>query len=193
MGVIKTALEIALERTEKVKGDKSSIDQFEAKQRGKKLANTFLAGEADIAAEVKKTPSNQQESLKQGIFEVLISQIVLPSGNDDEKQIELTGNGLKAIIGNSRFQVIYKQITALFTQYLQEAAHYEQAIRQQYAPKLRQKEEELARRLGREVRLDPFNDPEFIAFYNQHINALKGKYESVVENVKTEIRAMFEG
>ena len=42
MGKIKSALELALERTESIKGDRSSIDQFEAKQRGKKLANAFL-------------------------------------------------------------------------------------------------------------------------------------------------------
>jgi hypothetical protein len=191
MGVIKTALEIALEKTEKVKGDKSSIDQFDAKQRGKKLANTFLAGEADIASEIKNTSAGQQYSLKQGVFEVLISQITLPSGEEDKKRIELAGRGLQTIIGGSQIQTIYRQMTALFAQYLQEAAHYEQAIRQQYSPKLRQKEEEIARRLGREVRLDPLQDPEFAAFYNQHMNALKGKYEPVVEEVKAEIRALF--
>ena len=193
MGVIKTALEIALEKTEKVKGDKSSIDQFEAKQRGKKIANAFLAGEADIADEIKKSPAGQQKSLKQGIFEVLVSQISLPAGKDDEKRIEVVGKGLGTVINNSRFAAMYKQLTQIFSQYLQEAAHYEQAIRQQYAPKLRQKEEEVSRRLGREVRIDPFQDPEFAAFYNQNMNALKGNYEALVAQAKEEARLLFEG
>ena len=42
MGRIKSALEIALERTESVKTDKASIGHFEAKQQGKRLANAFL-------------------------------------------------------------------------------------------------------------------------------------------------------
>ena len=191
MGVIKTALEIALERTEAVKSDKSTIDQFEAKQRGKKLANAYLAGEADLADEIKKTDSNQRESLKQGVFDVLVSQIVLPAAKEDEKRIENVGKGLSAVINNSRFTAIYKQLTQLFSQYLQEAAHYEQAIRQQYAPKLRQKEEELSRRIGREVHIDPFQDPEFAAFYNQHMNALKGNYQTLIDQAKEEARQMF--
>ncbi|MCL2801937.1 MAG: hypothetical protein FWD28_09300 [Treponema sp.] len=190
MGVIKTALEIALEKTETVKSDKSSISQFEAKQRGKKTANAFLAGEAEITEEIKKTPAGEKDSFRQGIFDVLITQIVLPEAEDDKK-IEKLGKGLSAVINNNEFSAMFKQLTQIFSQYLSELSQYQQMIRQQYAPKLRQKEEELARRLGREVRIDPLNDPEFIAFYNQHISALKGNYEPVVEQAKEEARRMF--
>jgi hypothetical protein len=192
MGRIKSALEIALERTESVKSDKASIDQFDAKQQGKKLANAFLAEGIDLAEEIKKTPKEQQDSLKQGIFDVLVSQISLPAAKEDEKRIEAVGKGLAIIISNSRFSTLYKQLTQAFSQYLQEASQYEQAIRQQYAPRLRQKEEELSRRMGREVRIDPFQDPEFVAFYNQHINALKGNYEAALVHVKEEAQKMFE-
>ena len=192
MGEIKTALEIALERTETVKSDKSGIDQFEMKKRGKKLANAFLEGEIDLADEIKKTEAGRRESLKQGIFDVLITQIALPSGKEDEKRIEQVGKGLAAVINNNQFPAMFKQLVQLFGRFLEESSQYEQAIRQQYAPKLRQKEEELSRRFGREVRIDPFQDPEFIAFYNQHMNALKGNYESVIEQAKEEARRMFE-
>jgi hypothetical protein len=197
MGRIKSALEIALEKTETVKSDKSSIDQFNAKQRGKKIANAFLEGGANacavnLAEELKKIPDDQRESLKQGIFDVLISQITLPAAKDDEKRIETVGKGLEAVISGSRFPALYKQLTMAFSQYLQEAAQYDHAIRQQYGPKLRQKEEELSRRLGREVRIDPFQDPEFVAFYNQNMNALRGNYEAAIDQVKNETRQMFE-
>lgn len=191
MGVIKTALEIALERTENVKSDKTSIEQFEAKQRGKKIANAFLAGEADLAEEIKKTKAPQRENFKQGIFDVLVCQIALPAGKDDEKRIELAGKGLQAVIKNNSFSAMFKQLTGVFSQYLQEVSHFDKAIRQQYAPKLRQKEEEVSRRLGREVRIDPFQDPEFVAFYNQNMSALKGNYEEIVEQAREEIRRLF--
>ena len=105
--------------------------------------------------------------------------------------MEKLGKGLSVIIKSPEFPVMYDQLTQLFSQYIQEAARYEQMIRQQYAPKLKQKEEELSRRLGREVRIDPLQDPEFIAFYNQHISALKGNYEPVIEQAKEEARRMF--
>jgi len=191
MGVIKTALEIALERTETVKSDKSGIDQYEVKKRGKKLANAFLDGDADIVSEIKKTQAQDRENLKQGIFDVLSAQIALPAAGSDEKRIEKLGKGLAAVINNNEFNEMYKQLTALFAQYLQETAQCDKMLRQQYAPKLRQKEEELSRRVGREVHIDPFQDPEFVNFYNQNMNALKANYETVVEQAREQVKLMF--
>ena len=191
MGQIKSALEIALERTETVKGDKDSISQFDAKQKGKKLASTFLAEGCDLAKEIKNTPEEQQESLKQGIFDVLITFISLPSAKDDEKRIENAGKGLQIVLNDNHFAAIYKQFTQAISQFLKETAQYDEAIRRQYAPKLRQKEEELSRRVGTAIRLDPFQDPEFVNFYNQNMNALKANYAVIVDEVREEARRIF--
>ncbi|MDR1059229.1 MAG: hypothetical protein LBL43_06735 [Treponema sp.] len=192
MGQIKSALEIALERTESVKGDRASIEQFEAKQRGKKLANDFLGDQKiNLESAVKGTPKEEQRSFRQGLFDVFLSQIALPLTGDDMGRLEALGKGLAAVIGGSHFGTVYKQLIQLLNRYLDEAARYEEAIRQQYAPKLRQKEEELSRRLGRQLKLDPFQDPEFIAFYNQNMNNLKANYEGAITQVRAEAERLF--
>ena len=196
MAIIKTALEIALEKTDNIKGDKSTIDQFEMRQSGKKLANSFLSGEAELAEELKKVSENQKYSLKQGVFDVLIAQIAIVTNKDDLTRLEKVGNGIAILLENSRnkseFPGMYKQFLQIMGQYLQELSQYDQAIRQQYAPKLRQKEEEISRKIGREVRIDPMQDPEFITFYNQHMTALKGNYEPVISQAKEEAKSAFE-
>jgi hypothetical protein len=194
MGRIKSALEIALERTETVKGNKSNIDEFEAKQQGKRLANQFLEEQKPSILEdgIKGAPRETQAALKQGIFDVLVSQLGIPLSEEDEKRVAAAGKGLQIIIGDPRFNAANKQLGQLLSQYLDQAAKYEEAIKRQYAPKLRQKEEELTRRLGRQVQIDPFQDPEFVAFYNQHMNALKGNYQSAVDEVREQAARMFE-
>ncbi|MDR2786048.1 MAG: hypothetical protein LBB83_09065 [Treponema sp.] len=196
MGRIKSALEIAMERTETVKGDKGSIDLFEAKQRGKRLANEFLESAAggnvvSLEQEVKKTSAEQQGAFRQGIFDVLLSQITLPLSPEDEKRIEAAGKGLQAVIGDGKFTALCKQLNQYISRYVSEAQQYDAALRQQYAPKLRQKEEEFARRTGQQIRLDPFQDPEFVAYYNQNINALKANYQQIVDQVKEQAAALF--
>ena len=187
MGRIKSAVEIALERTESVKTDKGSIGQFEAKQQGKRLANAFLADPTtNLEDELKKHPKDLWDSLKQGIFDVLAPQITLPLAAEDVSRIEAVGKGLRFLINDSRFATMYKQFLQLLARYLDEASQFEQAVRQQYAPKLRQKEEELSRRMGREVRIDPFQDPEFVSFFNQNLNALKANYQAAVDQVRDE-------
>jgi hypothetical protein len=194
MGRIKSALEIALERTESVKSDKGSIDQFETRQQGKRAANEFLENPGkNLEGELKKIPKEQQASFKQGLFDVFISQIGLPLSKDDEKRVETLGKGFHAIIPDGRFSRLFKQFAQLLSRYLDEVARYEEAIRRQYEPKLRQKEEELARRFGRQVQIDPFQDPEFLSFYNQHMNGLKSNYQAAVDQMREETRQCFEG
>jgi hypothetical protein len=192
MGRIKSALEIAMERTESVQGDKSSIDQYEARQKGKKLANAFLEGGKSLEEELKKA-GDQRENLKQGIFDVLISQVVLPGSKEDEKRIEAVGRGLQTLIDGNRFASMYKQFLQLVSRYLDDISRYEDAILRQYEPKIRAREDELSRRLGRQVKIDPFQDPEFAAFYNQNMNALREKYQAAVDETRAETMRLFAG
>jgi hypothetical protein len=193
MGRIKSALEIALEKTETVKSDKSSINQFEAKQNGKRLANEFLSdGKKALEEEIKKSPKDEQLSLKQGIFDVLITQLKVPDTEEELNRVETAAQGINTIINNKQFASTLKQLSQILRQYMNEAVKYEEAIKRQYAPKLRQKEEELSRRLGRQIQLDPFQDPEFVAFFNQNINALKENYQTALDQLKEEAIGLFE-
>jgi hypothetical protein len=200
MGKIKSALEIALERTESIKTDKASVGLFEARQQGKRLANEYLANpSASLEGELKKAPKDQKESLKQGLFDVFAPQITLPNTQEDLPRIEAAGKGLCLLISEKspreggQFNAMFGQLVQLLSNYLSEAAQFDQAIRQQYAPKLRQKEEELSRRLGREVHIDPFQDPEFVNFYNQNFNALKANYQAPVDQVREEAMRIWNG
>jgi hypothetical protein len=193
MGRIKSALEIAMEKTDGVKSDKTSIGLFEAKQQGKRIANQFLLGEVNsLEGEFKKAASSEeQHALKQGCFEVFVTQVTLPAVPEDLKRLEAVGKGLSAVIAGKEFSALYRQFMEAVSQYLEQAAQYEEAIKRQYAPKLRQKEEELSRRLGRAVRIDPFQDPEFINFYNQNMNALKANYSTLADQVQEQAKELF--
>jgi hypothetical protein len=193
MGKIKSALELALERTDSIKGDRSSIDQYEAKQRGKKLANAFLENPREgLEGELKKCPKEELGALKQGIFDLLITQVNLPAVKEDQIRIEAAGKGLQTVIGDGRFGALYKQFLQAIAQYLSEMTQYDELIRRQYAPKLRQKEEELSRRLGREVQIDPFQDPDFVKVYAQAMNSLKENYQALVGQVREQATSLFE-
>jgi hypothetical protein len=192
MGRIKSALEIALERTESVKSDKKSIDQFDARQQGKKLANAFLAGDdRSLEGDIKKADRETRSFLRQGMFDALIAQVALPVTEDDQKRIEAAGKGLEAVINDGRFKALYKQFLQLISRYIGEVQRFDEAIRAQYEPKLRQKAEELSRRLGQQVSLDPFQDPEFTALYNRNLNSLRDSYQTVVTQLREQAEQLF--
>ncbi|MDR1127467.1 MAG: hypothetical protein LBL06_04995 [Treponema sp.] len=196
---IKTAWEIVLERTESIKSDKASIEQFEAKQNGKKIANEFLdyavkkdgQSKTTIEEALKQTPEEQRQAFKAGVFETLVLRLNLPASKDDLKTFEAVGNGLQCVINDARFDAMFQQSKGIVSHYLDDVEQYEQAIKQQYAPRLRQKEAELSKRMGQQVKLDPFQDPEFAAFYKQNMDALKKKYQPFIDQIRLDTETAF--
>jgi hypothetical protein len=191
MGRIKSALELALERTEQIHGDKNCLEQHDARQQGKKLANEYLEGTvsspAALDAALKKVPETMKAAVKQGLFEVFFARISLPQDENDVKRIETLGKGLQVIIHDARLPSLWKQFYAAASRYIDEASQYEDAIKRQFAPQLQQKEAELSRRLGQEVHIDPFQVPEFVAFYKKNMDSLRSNYELMVQDLREQV------
>jgi uncharacterized protein YukE len=185
MGKIKSALELALERTDSIKSDKTSIGSYNAKQRGLKLANDFLGDTPpDLAEELKKASDETRDGLKAGILEGLLGRIALPYQPEAIAILEKIGIGLAAVVSAPRFSTVYKQFMHQMSIFPEEYKQYDKAIRQQYAPRLRQKEEMLSQQLGYPVKLDPMQDPDFAQAYNQNMTGLKSNYEDLIAQLK---------
>ncbi len=193
MAHIKSALEIALQRTESVKSDKAGVELFELRREGKKIAGAFLEApeEQPIEAALKRFPKEKIDAVRRGVLDILVAQVSLPNTREDIVRLETIGRGLHAILGDKRFLQMFQQLAQALDRYLGEVEQYDKAIRQQYAPKLRQKEEELARRTGRRLQLDPMQDPEFVQFYNQNMASLKDRYQGAVDQVREQASALF--
>ena len=194
MAHIKSALEIALERTESVKSDKAGIEQYELKREGKKIAGAFLEDpeEHPIDAAFKRFSKDKIPSVRRGVLDILVAQISLPSLPEDIGRLEKVGKGLGSVISDKKFVSLFQQLTQALSRYLSEVEQYDKAIRQQFAPKLRQKEDEVARRTGRRIQIDPLQDPEFVQFYNQNMGVLKERYQSAVDQVRAQAAELFE-
>jgi hypothetical protein len=132
-----------------------------------------------------------------------MGQIQLPTGPFDPEKISVLGAGLGTLAtlapgknllsgGASEKKVIalVQQISAFVSKYLEEVKRVEQAIRTQWAPKLKEKERQLAARMGQDVRLDPMSDPEFSAFYKQNFEALRSNYMQALEGAKKDLASL---
>ena len=64
------------------------------------------------------------------------------------------------------------------------------AVEKQYAPKLRKKEEEMSREMGRPVKINPAADPEFQGLVRQYLSQLDLKYSEVLDGAKEEIKTL---
>jgi hypothetical protein len=205
MALIKSALELALERTKNIDVDEAAIESNRIKTEGRKAGGNFLSNptETDLNILVKAVVVEHREVFRRAIFEVLLGQIQLPTGIFDPEKISVIGSGLGDLAslapgknllsgGTSEKKVtaLVQQISTFISKYLEEVKRVEQAIRTQWAPKLKEKERQLAARMGQDVRLDPMSDPEFSAFYKQNFEALRSNYMQALEGAKKDLSSL---
>lgn len=196
MGQIKSALEIALEKTKDLKPDFVSMEINSLKQEGKKLTGEFLNNptEFNLSQAVKKYDKDKVKHVREGAFEVLSARIQLPvthaADTDDAFVILAKGFAALSPENEKRIDTMFKQLADFIKRYIEDISNMENSIRKQYEPKLKRKEQEYSARTGQIVHIDPMSDPEFVSFYQQNAGKLKAQYQAALDHAKEELAAL---
>lgn len=190
---IKSSLEIALERTKDVQADPENLQASGFVTAGKRLVSQYLNDpEFSLARNIRKHDGKERKWLSQGVFDALSSNLALPSDEYGIKRNRRAMEGFSAILRDQRrLRIMGQQIEQFFAEYFQERQQLKQNVDRQYGPRLQQKEEELARRTGTRVRLDPATDPEYVQLLRQQMALLEDRYGNVLQQVKQELSSMF--
>lgn len=193
--MIKSALEIALERTKEIEVDKESLAAHDIAEEGKRLAGRLLSGEIDaraLAAALKERKGKEADWLKEGCYSTLAANLSLPVSEEFKEKTGRLEEGFTALTGEKR-QVahLFQQINQFFEQYLQNQEQIIDALENQFAPRLREREQELARQLGSQVKLSPSQDPEFSKTLKQHLGRLEAQYSDALKQAKEQLKSLF--
>ncbi|MCD6120486.1 MAG: hypothetical protein J7K04_01455 [Spirochaetales bacterium] len=193
MSIIKSAYEIAMENTKNVSGDKESLQASKFKTEGKKIVSQYLDDSVEnIKDELKKYKDKELKWVKEGVLEALLSNMVLPANDFSLEKTKKVGEGFFSILKDAKkLGMMLNELEHFFKEYLEERERLTEAVKQQFMPKLRQKEEELSKQLGAPIKIDPASDPEYTAFLRQNLSKLEGKYSEVLKRVKDEIRSIY--
>ena len=192
MAKIKSALEIALARTEGVQSDKGKLLEHDAKQEGKRIASKFLnepnGGDTDIRKKIQSYDGNKQKWIREGIVQTIISNISLPHQEEDLDRLSLIEKALIETLGEKKqLSGMFQQLKQFFTQYLENKEQLFEHLEQQYAPKLQQKTRELSSQMGSEVVLDIHSDPEFLNLLKQNQSRLDEQFQEAMDGFKQQI------
>ena len=203
MAMIKSALELALERTKDLHADEKALKGSSVKVEGRKAAGRFLEdGEAgNLGSSVRTADPEYREIFRKAAYEVLAAQIQLPNSGFSPEKLTSIGSGLGTLAlaaqkgpvtqgADRKVIALVQQMAAFLSKYLEDLKKVEQAIRTQWAPKLRDKERQMAARMGQDVRLDPMQDPEFSAFYKQNVENLRSSYSDALEKAKSDLAVL---
>lgn len=193
MAIIKSAYEIAMENSKDIQGDKELVEANKLRDEGKKMVSRLLDEPAfDIKAELKAFDAKKLPLVREGLLQSLLANLVLPSDEFTQKNTKRIGQAISAMVSDARkVSLIFSQLENFFKEYLEERKRVVEAVERQYGPKLRKKEDELSRQLGRPVKINPAADPEYQALVRQYLSQLDAKYGEVLDGAKEEIRTIF--
>lgn len=193
MGVIKSALEIAMENSKGIEGNKELVEQNRLRDEGRKLASKILEDPAfDLKGALKGYEVKLVRNVKEGLLQSLLANLVLPLDEFAMKDTKRLGEAVSAIVSDTKkIAMIFSQLEGFFKEYTAERKRVVDAVEKQYAPKLKKKEEDLSRQMGRPVRINPAADPEFQSIIRQYLSQLDAKYGDALDGAKEEIRTAF--
>ena len=192
MAVIKSAFELALERTKDIAGDKEALEASASVTEGKKIVSRFIDDkEVKIRDELKKYDKKKLESVREGMLQALLANLVLPYDELGMQRNRRVTEGLADLgKGSRQLGQLFGQIEDFFKEYIEERKRVRDLIEDRYGQKLKQKEAELSRQMGQPVKIDPSQDPEFVNLLRQNMGNLEARYGEVLSRVKEQITAL---
>jgi len=192
MAEIKSALEIALAKTEGMETDRSKIAAKQLKIDGRKSALAYLDNsltDKELVASLKKHKGEEKSAFRLGAAESLISCVKLPADEDYKDVFTRAAAGLAAISDQpSDVKQMLSQLEQFFDQYIQNRAQMEKQLEAQFEPLLKQKEEALYAQTGNRIKMDPLDDPDFQKAYSQNMGNLTKNYSDALDQAKGQLR-----
>jgi hypothetical protein len=194
MAEIKSALEIALEKTREVEANRESLEANRFGTEGKRAVSKFFSDdEVDLKALLSAYEGKQRKWVREGALQALLANLKLPVDELSLLQAKRTGQGFHALVDDTkRLGKLLSQMEQFLQDFLQERKRVVEAVDQRFAPVLRQKEEQLSRQMGARVRIDPAMDPDYQKLLRENLAILEDRYNQVLEQVRQELRRMSE-
>ncbi len=194
MGEIKSALDKALERAEKIKLSPEELAKLKYSPEGEKLAAKYLKGECDISAELDSWGEEVREHLIKGAREVFLRNIDLPRQEQAKASSEKAMEGIKLLTRDrARLEGAYDKIRRIFSHYEQEGEVQRRQAYQLLKEDLQNKlQQALQVQLGSNAptKMNVEALPEFQQEWHRVLAQLDSQYYSLLGEYKQEIESI---
>ncbi len=192
MALIKSALELALEKTRDVEVDREGLRRRELSEQGMRLLSRGMEDPSlDLKQELQKVPAGDRAAVRDGLAEAFMRNIALPVDRLAAGRLPDLQRVFGTVTGDAETaRIVFEQLQQLYDGWLKERQRLVEQLREQFEPRIRQREEQVYAQTGQRVRLDPSSDPEFAQALNHYMGQIEQQYGGVLEQLRPQLESL---
>ena len=193
MGKIRSAWEIALEKTENIQVDREKLKLEEDIKKARRAAGAFLNDEENKGESLEddlKAIGNDK-AVREGVKLTVLQNLTLPQDTVLTDRYERL-TALVALIAGQTPQAVelMGQITGFCRQYPEHRKQLIDQLKEQFAPMAEQKAAQLRAQYGQDVPVSLENDPEFLKLAQTQLDRLSKQYNDTLEGAKAQLSSL---
>ena len=195
MGDIKSALELAREKVEKL-GEVTDEERLKWKYvpEGEKLAVRYLKQNLSLVAELGKYEERVVNYIKEGATEILVRNINLPQNDLARKNNKKAMEGLKTFKKDKiGVENIYSKMRNIFNHYIEQGEQQRKQAYQQLKVEFEARvQQAIQQQLGSVVglKIDVERQPQFQEEWRKVLTQLDSQYLMLLDQYKQELSAI---
>ena len=195
MGEIKSALEIAMEKVEKLGGvTEEERLKWKYVPEGEKLAARYLKQDLNLLAELSRYEENARKYVIEGAQDILTRNINLPENDSARRNNKKAMEGLK-ILKNDKVSVenVYSRMRRIFDHYVEQG---EQQRKQAYESLKAELEDKIMQAVKQQlgpfagIKVDVESQPQFQEEWRKIQAQLDLQYIKLLDEYKQELSAI---
>ncbi len=194
MSRIKSAWEIALEKTEGMEIDQEKIRHNSTIDKIRRIAGTYVTDNEESKESLKnKLKEFSPSLLKEALAQTVLNSLVLPQDDTglDEKREKIAAI-ITIAFPDGEITGLYNEIAAHLMQYPKHKEELVKKLKDQIEPMLREKEAQMREKYGQSVHLTIENDKEAMEMVKSYIDRLNQQYQEVLDEGKAEMKKKLE-
>jgi len=195
MGDIKSALELAMEKAERL-GEATDEERLKWKYvpEGEKLAARYLKQNLNLVAELSHYEESIIRYIKEGAADILIRNINLPKGELARRNNKRAMEGLKTLKSDKiGVENIYSKMRSIFNHYIEQGEQQRKQVYQRLKVEFEVKvQQAIKQQLGSAVgiKIDVERQPQFQEEWRKLQTQLDSQYIKLLDEYKQELSAI---
>lgn len=192
MGIIKSALELAMERADGVKIDKVGLKKQDLEQKGKEAASQFLfKPKYNFSNWLEELQDDDKKDSINGVIWVFIKNINLPMTTADvDKIIKIKEGFLLLSDKKEELEEAFTSLITAYQQYIDNSKTLLEQSKTEFAPRLQQKAMQLAQQTGQMVPIEPETDRDFIEYHRGQQDQVDDHYKAYIKQITDKLITM---